>query len=143
MNSRNLGSGALTLESIRAAHARIRDTIHRTPVMTSEVLDGMAGKHLYFKCENLQKVGAFKARGATNAVLLLTDAEALRGVVTHSSGNHAAALARAQAAKGTTRGMLDRIVPDETPYAGRKLSQREWRRSHERQKTLKGFTFRV
>ena len=85
---------ALTMQLIREAHARIRDKIHRTPVMTSEVLDGMAGNRLFFKCENLQKVGAFKARGATNAVFLLTDAEAAKGVVTHSSGNHAAALAR-------------------------------------------------
>jgi threonine dehydratase len=114
MNSRNLGSGALTLESIRAAHARIRDTIHRTPVMTSEVLDGMAGKHLYFKCENLQKVGAFKARGATNAVLLLTDAEALRGVVTHSSGNHAAALARAAKLRGIPAYI---VMPSNAPAA--------------------------
>ena len=74
------------MQSIREAHARIRDKIHRTPVMTSEVLDGLAGNRLYFKCENLQKVGAFKARGATNAVFLLTDAEAAKGVVTHSSG---------------------------------------------------------
>lgn len=90
----------LTLEDIRAAHARIRDKIHRTPLMTSEVLDEMCGRRLFFKCENLQKVGAFKARGATNAVFLLTDAEAARGVVTHSSGNHAAALARAARLRG-------------------------------------------
>jgi threonine dehydratase len=114
MNSRNLGSGALTLESIRAAHARIRDKIHRTPVLTSEVLDGMAGKRLYFKCENLQKVGAFKARGATNAVLLLTDDEAARGVVTHSSGNHAAALARAAKLRGIPAYI---VMPNNAPAA--------------------------
>jgi threonine dehydratase len=91
---------ALTMQLIREAHARIRDKIHRTPVMTSEVLDGLAGNRLFFKCENLQKVGAFKARGATNAVFLLTDAEAVKGVVTHSSGNHAAALARAARLRG-------------------------------------------
>jgi threonine dehydratase len=85
----------LTLDDVRAAHARIKDQIHRTPVMTSEALDEKSGARLFFKCENLQKVGAFKARGATNAVALLTDDEASRGVVTHSSGNHAAALARA------------------------------------------------
>ena len=83
------------MQSIREAHARIRDKIHRTPVMTSEVLDGLTGSRLYFKCENLQKAGAFKARGATNAVFLLGTEEAARGVVTHSSGNHAAALSRA------------------------------------------------
>jgi threonine dehydratase len=63
---------ALTMQLIREAHERIRGKIHRTPVMTSQVLNGMAGNRLYFKCENLQKVGAFKARGATNAVFLLT-----------------------------------------------------------------------
>src|ERR1700735_75251 len=96
MNTRSTDlKPALTMQSIREAHARIRDKIHRTPVMTSEVLDGMAGNRLYFKCENLQKGGAFKARGATNAVFLLTDEEAAKGVVTHSSGNHAADFARA------------------------------------------------
>lgn len=86
---------SLTLADIRAAHARIKDHIHRTPVMTSAALNEKAGAQLFFKCENLQKIGAFKARGATNAVTLLTDEEASRGVVTHSSGNHAAAVARA------------------------------------------------
>ncbi len=108
------GSAVLTFESIREAHQRIRDKIHRTPVMTSEVLDSLAGSHLYFKCENLQKVGAFKARGAANAVFLLSDEEAARGVVTHSSGNHAAALARA----ATLRGIPAYIVmPKDAPQA--------------------------
>jgi threonine dehydratase len=88
----NLG---LTFSDIVGAHERISDKINRTPVLTNEVLDEMSGARLFFKCENLQKSGAFKARGATNAVFSLTDAEAERGVVTHSSGNHAAALARA------------------------------------------------
>jgi threonine dehydratase len=105
---------ALTMQSIREAHARIRDKIHRTPVMTSEVLDGMAGNRLYFKCENLQKVGAFKARGATNAVFLLTDAEAAKGVVTHSSGNHAAALARAARLRGIPAYI---VMPSNSPQA--------------------------
>jgi threonine dehydratase len=105
---------ALTMQSIREAHARIRDKIHRTPVMTSEVLDGLAGKRLYFKCENLQKVGAFKARGATNAVFLLTDAEAAKGVVTHSSGNHAAALARAARLRGIPAYI---VMPSNSPQA--------------------------
>lgn len=90
----------LSLTDIRTAHARIQDKINRTPVMTSESLDAMAGARLYFKCENLQKVGAFKARGATNAVFSLAEDEALRGVATHSSGNHAAALARAAKLRG-------------------------------------------
>jgi threonine dehydratase len=102
------------MESIRAAHARIRDKIHRTPIMTSETLDSLAGSHLYFKCENLQKVGAFKARGATNAVLLLSDAEAARGVVTHSSGNHAAALARAAKLRGIPAYI---VMPTNSPKA--------------------------
>jgi threonine dehydratase len=85
----------LTLRLIREAHARIRDKINRTPVMTSEMLDAMAAARLFFKCENMQKTGAFKARGATNAAFSLSDEEARRGVATHSSGNHAAALARA------------------------------------------------
>jgi threonine dehydratase len=105
---------ALTMQAIREAHARIRDKIHRTPVMTSEVLDGLAGNRLYFKCENLQKVGAFKARGATNAVFLLTDAEAARGVVTHSSGNHAAALARAARLRGIPAYI---VMPNNSPQA--------------------------
>jgi threonine dehydratase len=102
------------MESIREAHARIRDKIHRTPVMTSEVLDRLAGSRLYFKCENLQKAGAFKARGATNAVFLLTDEEAARGVVTHSSGNHAAALARAAALRGIPAYI---VMPNNSPLA--------------------------
>jgi threonine dehydratase len=89
------GDLPLTLSLIREAHSRIEDKINRTPVMTSETLDAASGASLFFKCENFQKVGAFKARGATNAVFSLTDELAHRGVVTHSSGNHAAALARA------------------------------------------------
>lgn len=90
----------LDLAAIRAAHDRIRPHIHRTPVLTSARLDAAAGGALFFKCENFQKVGAFKARGATNAVFSLTAAEAARGVATHSSGNHAAALARAARLRG-------------------------------------------
>src|SRR6202041_456488 len=117
MNTRSTDlKPALTMQSIREAHARIRDKIHRTPVMTSEVLDGLAGNRLYFKCENLQKVGAFKARGATNAVFLLTDAEAAKGVVTHSSGNHAAALARAARLRGIPAYI---VMPDNTAQAKR------------------------
>ena len=83
------------LAAIRAAHARIAPFVHRTPVLTCRSLDAECGARLFFKCENLQKVGAFKARGATNAVLALSDGLARRGVVTHSSGNHGAALAYA------------------------------------------------
>ncbi|MFZ0738010.1 MAG: pyridoxal-phosphate dependent enzyme [Candidatus Acidiferrales bacterium] len=83
------------LEAIRSAHLRIAPLIHRTPVLTSEKLDERARARLFFKCENFQKTGSFKIRGASNAVLSLTPEEARCGVVTHSSGNHGAALARA------------------------------------------------
>lgn len=91
---------ALDLAAIRAAHDRIRPHIYRTPVLTNARLNAACGGKLFFKCENLQKVGAFKARGATNAVFSLADVEALRGVATHSSGNHAAAVARAAKLRG-------------------------------------------
>src|SRR3954465_6409510 len=86
---------SIDLAAIRAAHERIRPYIHRTPVLSSSRLNVACGGSLFFKCENLQKVGAFKARGATNAVFALDEASARRGVATHSSGNHAQALARA------------------------------------------------
>jgi threonine dehydratase len=89
-----------TLEDIRAAAARTRPHAHRTPVMTCRALDAMTGCTLFFKCENFQKVGAFKFRGATNAVLSLSEDAARKGVATHSSGNHAAALALAARSRG-------------------------------------------
>ena len=88
------------IADIRAAHARIARYVHRTPVLTCASLDELVGAQLYFKCENFQKVGAFKARGACNAVFSLTDEVAARGVVTHSSGNHGAALAYAAQRRG-------------------------------------------
>ncbi|HTX48069.1 MAG TPA: pyridoxal-phosphate dependent enzyme [Caulobacteraceae bacterium] len=90
----------LTLADIEAARVRIGPYVRRTPVLTSDVLDAAAGARLYFKCENLQHIGAFKARGATNAVFSLTDGEAEKGVATHSSGNHGSAVARAAALRG-------------------------------------------
>jgi len=84
-----------TLQHIRDAAARIAPYIHRTPVLTCATLDHMAGTRLFFKCENLQKVGAFKMRGAANAVAQLDPKAAAHGVATHSSGNHGAALALA------------------------------------------------
>src|SRR5437867_10250183 len=90
----------LDFTAIRAAHERIRAHIHRTPVLISSRLDDATGASLFFKCENFQKIGAFKPRGATNAVFLLDDATARRGVTTHSSGNHGSALSRAAKLRG-------------------------------------------
>ena len=91
---------SLDLDCIRAAHERIRQHIHRTPVLTSSRLNDASGASLFFKCENFQKIGAFKARGATNAVFALDEPTAKRGVATHSSGNHGAAVTRAAKLRG-------------------------------------------
>src|SRR5438876_8229523 len=91
---------SIDFDKIRAAHERIRAYINRTPVLTSLRLDEASGASLFFKCENFQKIGAFKARGATNAVFALDDATARHGVATHSSGNHGAAVARAAKLRG-------------------------------------------
>jgi threonine dehydratase len=85
----------ITQESISQAHKRIKPFIEHTPVLTSSSLNEVAGCQLFFKCENFQKVGAFKARGAINAALKLSDEERKNGLATHSSGNHAQAIARA------------------------------------------------
>ena len=89
-----------TLNDIRQAAERIRPYAHRTPVLTNKSLNQQVGAQVFLKCENLQKVGAFKFRGACNAVYSLSDEEAARGVCTHSSGNHAAALALAAKMRG-------------------------------------------
>src|SRR4029453_5936300 len=91
---------AATLADVRAATKRIAVRAHPPPLRTCATLDALAGRSLYFKCENLQKVGAFKFRGACNAVMRLSDSAAARGVVTHSSGNHAQALALAAKLRG-------------------------------------------
>ena len=90
----------LSRDDVLAARGRIAGRVHRTPVITSAFLDERAGCRVFLKCENLQKVGAFKARGATNAVQALSPAAAKRGVATHSSGTHGAALACAAKARG-------------------------------------------
>src|SRR5207253_6040608 len=87
-------------QAILAAHARIAPRIHRTPVLRSTSLNAMTGAQLFLKCENLQKTGSFKIRGASNAILSLTEQEAARGIVTQSSGNHGAAVACAAAWRG-------------------------------------------
>lgn len=102
----------LSLQDIRKAHELIRSHIYKTPVLTCTALDQMVGAKLSFKCENFQKVGAFKIRGACNAVFSLYDQEASRGVVTHSSGNHAAALALAARKRGITARI---VMPSTAP----------------------------
>lgn len=104
---------AADLSTIRAAAARIAGGVHRTPVMTCSALDARAGRSLFFKCENFQKIGAFKMRGALNAVLSLDEAQAQRGVVTHSSGN----FAQAVALSARVRGIAAHIVMPETAPA--------------------------
>jgi threonine dehydratase len=91
---------AVDLADIQEAAQRLAGRAHCTPVMTCATLDRMAGRSLFFKCEQLQKTGAFKFRGACNAVMRLTPETASRGVVTHSSGNHAQALSLAAALRG-------------------------------------------
>jgi threonine dehydratase len=101
-----------TIDDIRAAAGRIAGRAHRTPVLTCAGLEALAGAKLFFKCENFQKAGAFKFRGACHAVSLLTPDEARRGVLTHSSGNHAAALALAAALRGIPAHV---VMPSNTP----------------------------
>ena len=101
-----------TIDDIRAASERIRPHVHRTPVLKCRSIDAACGADLYFKCENFQKVGAFKARGAVNAVFSLGPEEIRRGVATHSSGNHAAALAYAAGCRGTRAYV---VVPANAP----------------------------
>ena len=101
-----------TLAEIYAAAERIRPYAHRTPVLTCESLDQQVGAQVFLKCENLQKVGAFKFRGACNAVFSLSAAEAQRGVVAHSSGNHAQALALAARLRGIPAYI---VMPDNAP----------------------------
>jgi threonine dehydratase len=104
----------LTFQLIQEAAKRIRDRVHRTPVVTSRSFNKAAGCEVYFKCENLQRAGAFKIRGATNKILSLTPEEKQRGVVAFSSGNHAQAVAVAAAAAGT-RAVV--AMPDDAPKA--------------------------
>ena len=101
-----------TAEDVRAAARRIAGRVHRTPVLHCSALDALLGGKVFFKCENLQRIGAFKARGATNAVLSLSGDDAVRGVATHSSGNHGAALAMAARDRGIPCWV---VVPDNAP----------------------------
>lgn len=102
----------VTLVEIQQAAERIRPFVHRTPVLTNESLNQRVGAQVFLKCENMQKVGAFKFRGACNAVFSLSDEEAKHGVVTHSSGNHAQALALAARLRGIPAYI---VMPDNAP----------------------------
>jgi len=101
-----------TKENIQSAHERIKNFIHKTPLLTSTQLNEITNSQLFFKCENLQKVGAFKMRGASNAILSLTDNDLVNGVATHSSGNHAAALAKAAKMKNVPAYI---VMPENAP----------------------------
>ena len=107
---------ALTWNLIQEARARIAGKVNLTPVLTSATLDAQAGAQLFFKCENFQKSGSFKARGASNAVFVLSPEQASHGVATHSSGNHAAALARAARLRGVPAYI---VMPDNASKAKR------------------------
>jgi threonine dehydratase len=100
------------LNDIISAHSRIKDFIHKTPVLTSTLINEITGAELFFKCENFQKIGAFKYRGATNAILCLDDEAKSKGVATHSSGNHAQALALAAKINGIEATI---VMPDNSP----------------------------
>ncbi|MHA1575744.1 MAG: threonine/serine dehydratase, partial [Candidatus Thorarchaeota archaeon] len=102
----------VSLDDIKAAHSRIQGSIVKTPVMTSTTINGIVGCDVYFKCENFQKVGAFKFRGALNAVLQLSTDERERGVIAHSSGNHAQALALAAKVSGVKAVI---VMPENSP----------------------------
>lgn len=103
-----------TLSDVIDAHERIKPHIHRTPVLTSSFINSLAGAELYFKCENFQKAGAFKARGASNAVFGLSDKQAAKGVATHSSGNHGTCLSYAA---GQRRILCTVVMPRTAPQA--------------------------
>jgi len=103
---------AASIDDVRTAAERIRGVGHRTPILTSKTLDQMAGRKLFFKCENFQKVGAFKFRGGWNAVSMLSDKEAERGVCTHSSGNHAQAVAYSAQKRGIPAYI---VMPNNSP----------------------------
>src|SRR5918993_4173530 len=103
---------SITVDDIRTAAQRIKPYIHRTPILTNESLNRRTGARVILKCENLQKVGAFKFRGACNAVFSLDDEEAMQGVSTHSSGNHAQALALAAKLRGIPAYI---VMPDNAP----------------------------
>jgi threonine dehydratase len=110
----NTPAEMLTIDDMRAAHERIKPYINRTPVLRSQYLDDLTGAQLFFKCENFQEAGAFKVRGACNAVFGLSDAVAEKGVCTHSSGNHALSLSYAAGRRGIPCNV---VMPRTAPQA--------------------------
>jgi len=114
MTMKDDGTYIPTYEDMLEAHERIGPHIRRTPVLTSDHLDGLAGARLFFKCENFQEPGAFKVRGATNAVFGLDDDQARKGVATHSSGNHASCLSYAAMRRGIPCNV---VMPHTAPQA--------------------------
>ena len=102
----------VTYNDIEKAHQRISEHIHNTPILTSDTLDNELGSNLFFKCENFQKTGSFKIRGATNSILQLNDTEIKNGIITTSSGNHGAAVAFIADKIGTSSKI---IMPNNTP----------------------------
>ena len=106
-----------SLQDIQDAHARIKPFIHQTPVLSSQSINELAGCEIYFKCENFQKIGAFKARGGMNAVLSLSKKEQQKGITTHSSGNHAQAIALAAKTVGTKAYI---VMPNNAPEIKKK-----------------------
>ncbi len=115
--TRNNIIGVPTITDIEEAYERINGQVKRTPVLSSESINRILGAQIFFKCENFQKVGAFKFRGASNAVLSLSEQEASKGVATHSSGNHAAALALAAALRGIPAHV---VMPNNSPLIKRR-----------------------
>ncbi len=102
-----------TFEDVKSAHERIKPHIHRTPVLTSSYFNDLVGAEIFFKCENFQKAGAFKVRGASNAVFGLSEEDATKGVATHSSGNHALSLSYAAGRRGIPcHVVMPRTAPD-------------------------------
>lgn len=109
-----------TLKDVQAAVKRVGPHVHKTPVLTSRTIDQMLDATVHFKCENFQRMGAFKIRGATNAILQLSEEERARGVITHSSGNFAAALALAARSTGTTATI---IMPSDAPVVKKEAAE--------------------
>ena len=110
-----------TFEDVREASERIARDVYRTPVFTCDSIDRCVGARLFFKCESFQKTGSFKIRGATNAVRCLPESQAKRGVATHSSGNHGAALALAAARRGIRAHI---VMPTHAPIVKQRAVER-------------------